>query len=150
MILDSLANASAYAALHPGFRIAFDFLAASDLEQFPTGRHELDGQRLFVLFGRDAGRGRDGARLETHRKYIDIQLVVSGQEEIGWKPAAECASCDALYDATRDIAFFADRPEVWLQLPPGRFAIFYPHDAHAPLAGSGEVFKAVCKVAVGW
>ncbi len=46
--------------------------------------------------------------------------------------------------------FFADRPETWFAVKPGSFAIFYPQDAHAPLAGTGETRKAVMKVAVDW
>jgi beta-galactosidase beta subunit len=35
----------------------------------------------------------------------------------------------------------------WVAVPPGSFAIFFPHDAHAPLGGEGRVKKAVVKVA---
>ena len=52
------------------------------------------------------------------------------------------------FDAAKDITFFHDRPECWLSVPAGRFAIFFPEDAHAPLAGRGTLKKAIVKIAV--
>jgi beta-galactosidase beta subunit len=45
---------------------------------------------------------------------------------------------------------FGDRPELYFTLPPGCFVVFFPSDAHAPLAGNGKVLKAVVKIAVKW
>ena len=77
-----------------------------------------------------------------------IQYTIDGDERIGWMPLPLCRSPDAPYDETRDVVLFADRPTTWLAVPPGSFAIFLPHDAHAPLAGQGLVKKAVVKIAV--
>lgn len=162
MILDRLTNGRQYVALHPGFAAAFETLADPRTAMLPVGRHTIDGERLAIIVGRDPGRGREGARLEAHRRFIDIQLTVSGQEEIGWLPLADCLAPtptgellaasygDEPYDAGRDIAFYSARPETWLALPSGTFAIFFPDDAHAPLAGEGEIVKVVAKVAVDW
>ena len=58
--------------------------------------------------------------------YLDIQLTIRGDEEIGWTPLAACAAPDVGFDAATDIVFFDDRPSTWLRLPPGTFAIFFP------------------------
>ena len=148
MILDDLNGATRYYNLHPDFRQAFEFLARTDLASLATGKYELQGERLFVLINRDPGRGHEGARLEAHRKYIDIQFLVDGSEEIGWRPTAECQQLSEPYAEPRDIMFFADAPQTWIQLPKGKYMIFYPEDAHAPLAARGDNVKAVVKVAV--
>ena len=148
MILDDLKHAERYFNLHPGFRAGFRYLSQPNLQSFATGKYELEGDRLFVLINRDPGRGHEGARLEAHRKYIDIQFLVSGAEEIGWRPTEECDHVTDPYDAERDIMFFADPPQTWIHLPVGKFMIFYPNDAHAPLAAQGDNVKAVIKVAV--
>jgi len=148
MILDDLSNAQRYVSLHPGFRAGFDFLARRDLLDLKSGKYELDGQQVFALINRDPGRGRSGARLEAHRKYIDIQFLVEGTEEIGWRPTVQCGPSVEPYDESRDIAFFSDAPDAWIELPLGKFMIFYPEDAHAPLASKGKNVKAVIKVAV--
>jgi len=148
MILDRLAAADRYAALHPAFKAAFEFLRRPGAAALPPGRIELDGPRLYVAIDHKDGRGREGARLEAHRKYIDIQFTVAGDEVIGWRPAADCTRRAVPYDPEKDIEFFADAPETWLAVPPGTFAIFFPEDGHAPLAGSGPVRKLIVKVAL--
>lgn len=148
MIFDDLKNALRYHALHPGFRRGFEFLSRSGLAQLEGGRHELEGDRLFALVNRDPGRGHEGARLEAHRKYIDIQFLVDGCEEIGWRSTPECQQITEAYDDARDLMFFGDVPQSWINLPVGKFMIFYPEDAHVSLAARGDNLKVVIKVAV--
>lgn len=148
MILDILAQRDRYIHLHPAFGRAFDFVARRDLASLAPGRHLLDGDSLYVSIDQAEGRGRLGARLESHRRYIDIQLTIDGDEEIGWRPLATCLAPAAPFDESRDICFYDDRPDSWLALPRGRFAIFFPDDAHAPLAGTGLLKKAIVKIAV--
>jgi YhcH/YjgK/YiaL family protein len=157
MVLDTLAHSQRYASLHPMFGRAFAFLngalwarmASAAAADDGTGvRHAIDGDRLYVSIDRTQGRGRDRSRLEAHRRYIDIQLTIEGHEEIGWKPLATCAQPDDQYDNERDVRFYGDLPETWLSLPAGHFAIFFPDDAHAPLAGRRMLTKAVMKIAV--
>ena len=157
MILGELSEHRRYLALHPAFTRAFEFLIQADwIGLFPLStdvasyntRHPIDGERLFVSLDRAQGRGHDGARLEAHRRYIDIQLTIDGHEEIGWKPIGDCRSTSAAFDVEKDITFFHDRPAIWLPVPRGHFAIFFPEDAHAPLAGRGVLDKAIVKIAV--
>ena len=148
MVLDTLTLASRYAGLHQAFAKAFRFLADTDLDALPTGRTDIDGDDMFVIIDRQDGRGHDGARLEAHRRYIDIQFTMHGDEEIGWTALSACTAPAGEFDATKDIIFFDDAPSCWLSLPRGSFAIFFPEDAHAPLAAGAAVTKAVVKVAV--
>lgn len=148
MITDALANAERYFGLHPGFEAAFAFLRRPGIARLVVGRHEVAGARLCASVGRDQGRGRRGARLEAHRRYIDIQFTVEGAERIGWSELASCRAGSQGYDAERDLEFFEGKPARWIDVPPGHFAVFFPEDAHAPLAGRGAVHKVVVKVAV--
>jgi YhcH/YjgK/YiaL family protein len=162
MILDHLDNADRYAALHPGFARGFDFLRNAMTAVPSPGRHELDGQRLFVMVADEQAKGRAAAKLEVHRRYIDIQMILpsssttaksertSAIEQIGWRPLKDCKDPESPFDESRDIRFFHDRPETWLVLPFGVFAIFYPEDAHAPLAGDSPLRKAIVKIALNW
>lgn len=148
MILDTLPQARRYFNTHRHFARAFEFLARPGLDALPPGRHAIDGDRLYVSIDHREGRGREAARLEAHRSYIDIQFTVEGSEEIGWRPLALCAAAAGPFDAAKDIVFFTDRPDTWLSVPRGRYAIFFPEDAHAPLAGHGAIRKAIVKVRV--
>lgn len=150
MVLDDLSRAKRYAAMHPGFAPAFEYLKKTALAELSPGKHPIDGERLFVMIGNDAARGREGARLEGHRRYIDIQFVIDGGDEIGWRAIGDCRQIETPYNNEHDYMLWRDRPETWLSVRPGQFAIFYPEDPHAPLAGSGQAHKAVVKVAVEW
>src|SRR5207248_9411281 len=120
----------------------------TNLSMLTQGRTDIDGDRIFVLIDHRDGRGRNGARLEAHRRYIDIQYTFDGMEEIGWTPLAACRPPAGGFDAAKDIAYFDARPATWLSVPPGHFVIFFPEDVHAPLGGQGLLKKAVVKVAV--
>ncbi len=150
MILTALDNAQAYAALHPGFNAALAFLRTGDCATLPPGKHTIVGERLFVLIAADAGRGRAAAPLEAHRRYIDIQMVVDGIDTMGWRPIADCHKPRGQFDAAKDILFFDDEPTTWFDVAAGTLAVFFPNDAHAPLAGDGRPKKAVVKLAVEW
>jgi biofilm protein TabA len=148
MIVDTLDQCERYRHLHPGFATAFDFAASRDLGTMAAGRHLIDGDRLYVSIDHTEGRGRTGARLESHRRYIDIQLTLEGDEEIGWRPLSVCRAPAGPFDEPRDIRFYDDAPDSWVAVPPGRFAIFFPDDAHAPLGGTGLLKKAIFKISV--
>src|SRR5258708_3982044 len=104
MIVDTLTQSTRYAALHPAFARAFAFLQHTDLLALAPGRHDIDGDRIYVSIDHKDGRGRDGARIEAHRLYIDIQLTLEGAEEIGWMPLADCRQPTRPYDQEKDIA----------------------------------------------
>ena len=148
MIVDQISYADRYSALHKKFPVGFAFLEQRNLAELPEGRHHIDGDMVYAIVSRDEGRGKEESPLEAHRRYIDIQFVVDGDETIGWLPKSHCHRVSAPYDNDHDIEFFYDRPDTWLSISNGSFAIFFPDDAHAPLAGSGTVHKVVIKVAV--
>ncbi len=145
-IVDRLENYRKYTNLHPGFEKAFSFLSQKDIARLELKKHVIDGENIFCPLSKNAGKTRDQAVLEAHRKYIDIQYVISGDEEIGYRPTAECLNEKDPYNTDKDIIFFDDRPSHWLKVPAGSFVIFFPQDAHAPLASSGELHKAVVKI----
>jgi biofilm protein TabA len=148
IIINKLQHAERYFKMHPAFDKAFAFLRQDGLDELPAGRHEIDGDRLFCMISKGPGRSRSEAKLEAHRKYIDIQYIIAGTDEMGFKSIAACKLTETGYDADKDIEFFKDQPDSWTPVPAGSFVIFFPQDAHAPLVSSGEIHKAVLKIAV--
>lgn len=146
MLIDYLENADRYFPLHPAFAGGFDFLRRANLAELPDGRHEIDGDRIFAVVSREQGRGREHSLLEAHRRYIDIQFVIGGGDCIGWLPISDCERISSPYDLEKDLELFFDRPATWVTVLRGMFAVFYPDDAHAPLATRGPIHKAVVKV----
>lgn len=147
MILDRLDNIERYATAHPGFPAAFRWLGTVDVRSLPTGRTEIAGDRLYASVMREPGHGQAGARFETHRRYIDIQYLAAGSDLMGWTHATPSLASLG-YDAARDLEFYADPVGLWIPVPAGHFVVFFPEDAHAPMAGTGPMVKVVIKVAV--
>jgi biofilm protein TabA len=148
MIFSTLSQADRYAALHPLFPRAFEYISNTDLLSLAPGHYPIIGDDLFAIVEHVPGRTRAVAQLERHCKYIDIQLVLEGVDEMGWKPLAECREPVGEYSSEWDILFFQDVPASWIATPPGAFCIFFPEDAHAPLVSAGSIRKVVLKVAL--
>ena len=147
-ILSQLDNAEQYYHMHPSLEKAFAFLKRKDLADLPLEKHEIDGDRLFCTLSKNKARKQEDAKLESHRKYIDIHYIIDGQEKAGWKPTSDCKVIYKEYDQAKDIMFFKDAPDKWIQIPAGSFAIYSTQDAHAPFVGDSVIHKAVVKIAV--
>lgn len=147
MILDMLTETDRYAELHPLFARAFDYLKTTCLNAVPPGSIvELQGTDLVVNYSQTAPKAKEEARLETHKRYIDIQIPLSGVEIFGYTPAVNLPASD--YDAVADIAFYEGAAGNYFSVKPGMFVIFWPHDGHAPAISDEGVKKIVIKVLV--
>ena len=148
MVLDCLAHADRYACLADGLAEAFAFLRRPDLAELTDGRREIDGDSVYAIVARGKSKPREDARLEIHRRYIDVQFCVAGTDVIGWRELSRCTLPPDQFDEQADCGFLSDEPHAWVALPRGSFMILFPSDAHAPLAGTGALHKVVVKVAL--
>lgn len=148
MILDTLENAAKYAGLRIGCSEAFGFLDQPGLAELEDGKYEISGDLVYAIVQRCDGRKPEEAKLEGHRRHIDIQYVISGNESMGWSPRSH-QETSISYDEEADLEFFEGSPEALVLVPPGSFAVFLPTDAHMPCIGDGPIHKVVVKVAVG-
>ena len=150
MIVDSLARSALYRDLLPGLAAGFDYLLAFEPDT-PSGRHEIEGERVFAVVDRYHTAPGTEKRFETHRRHLDIQLVVSGRERILHAPL-EALELAEPHDEARDVAFYHDpKASSSVLMLPGDFAILLPGDGHKPgcMAGGREaVTKVVVKVAL--
>lgn len=151
MILDRLVHFRHYAV--PGSRLerAFLYLAETFDPALPDGRVDVQGDDVFALIQGYPTRPPEKCRLEAHRRYIDIQYVFEGAEDMAWAPLEGLAVSEP-YSDERDVAFFHNPPSLTrLHVPAGSFAVFHPQDAHAPglqHPGFATVRKVVMKVRV--
>jgi YhcH/YjgK/YiaL family protein len=151
MIHDHISNASNYAFPNPLLQKGLDFLRSPEAASMPVGRFEIEGDRLFALVQEYSTRPQKDCFWEAHRKYIDIQFVSAGVEDIGYAPLASLKIVDP-YDSAKDMMKLTGNGSV-LRTSAGMFAIFFPHDAHKPcMAPNGVIAplrKIVVKVAMG-
>ncbi|MDR1254742.1 MAG: YhcH/YjgK/YiaL family protein [Puniceicoccales bacterium] len=142
MIIDKIENFGAYLGLHKNFIRVFDFLKSSDLSKLACGRHTIDGDNLFVNI--DAYTTQSVQKLEAHRRYIDVQMVIQGAEKMGYAHIGYTKS-KSTYDEAKDIVFLDGNADIFT-VDASLFLIFYPQDAHIVGDHPQQVKKAVFKV----
>jgi YhcH/YjgK/YiaL family protein len=150
MIIDTLDNANVYESLGPRFVQAFEYLRSCRPATDATGSHALDGDNLFVNVDEYTTKPLDQGRWEAHRRYADIQYVVTGSERMG-HAAIDDLTLEKAYDAETDVAFFTGGGGVMLRVPAGTFTVFMPEDGHMPCIiddAATPVRKVVVKVRV--
>jgi len=144
------AAAFSYAAdiLQPGSA------ARRRIEQLAAGASEkielADG--AFAIEAAYLSKPRPEGFFETHRKYIDVQVVVAGAELMEVEDVGRLTVAEA-YNPDRDFTKYADTAAASrLKVRAGDVAVFFPADGHMPslqLGGGGLVRKTVVKVPVG-
>ena len=122
---------------------AFAFLKSHDLRTLEKGKYPIDSNFVYATVTEDPSKDMDKTNWESHRKYIDLQYVIDGEEKIGVFPVAK-AQVTKPYDENKDVAnYAADGP---LQTAtPAAFFLFFPTDAHRPniTPGGNKVVKKI-------
>ncbi len=145
MIWDDRIHLALYRGLSPQLDLALDYLEKTDFTALSAGKYTVDGDKVFALVQEPRTAERGECRWESHEKYIDIQYLISGREQIGFQSTGALAVAEP-YDAGRDIAFYTDNGKgFFVPLEPGSFVVCFPHDAHMPLvcADTSEPIKKV-------
>lgn len=148
MIISKLENSSRIEALHPLFKKLFDYVKQHDLLNHELGRIVLEGDDLFINNVEPEGVSREKQPLEIHRDYIDVHILLEGEESIGWKAIEDLTEETKPYEKDGDCALYSDRPTTYVTMTPGEFVIVFPEDPHAPAIGEGKIRKLIAKVRV--
>jgi len=152
MIVDRVENARLYVPLNKRLQKAFAVLADPALAQKPDGRYSIDGDDLYYMVQHYTTKPVDQAKFESHKKYIDIQVLLAGQEMLGYSPTAGLEITQP-YDEQKDIMFYRVGTIIaQTRLEPGLFCLLYPHDAHLPscqVTCPAPVHKVVFKIRLG-
>ena len=149
MIQDRLDHCADYAALHPLFPAAFDYLKNFD-PNTPDGKYEIEGQRLFASVQRYETAPEATKAWETHQVYADIQFIASGREKILYSPA-EAFQPTTPYNPAKDVQKYDGagvNHVTAMVIPAGSFAVYLPQDGHKPGCQVGETPEPVVKVVI--
>jgi len=114
---------------------AFAFLKNNDLTKLAPGKYPIDGDNVYAYVTDDSTKDYDKSKWESHRKYIDLHYVISGEEKIGVTPVADVTVTEP-YNAEKDIAHYSGPGKIYLAKP-GTFFIFFPGTAHRPNITTG-------------
>lgn len=132
--------------------MAFDYLKNTDLAALNTGRYFLKSDSLIVIVDEYNTKNPEETKYEAHKKYIDIQYLIKGEEKIGVSKLQKDSKVVISYDETKDIAFYDMAEENYRTANSSVFFIFFPEDAHRPCVKTDEnspVKKIVFKIISG-
>ncbi|HBV77607.1 MULTISPECIES: YhcH/YjgK/YiaL family protein [Vibrio] len=114
-----------------------------------NGRYDIDGDRVFCVLMTPETEPREDRKTEIHRDYLDIQIILEGEETFGYSIETPQALLDKP-EYTNDVLLFNEvGNESFISLRAGDFIIFYPGESHRPQCATKEpmtVRKAVIKV----
>lgn len=152
MIVDRLENWKKYFD-GPVWQKAFEYLQGLSADSADTEMTPLIGDELKARVMTYQTKGPEGAEVEAHDRYVDIQMSLRGTEAIDWYARATLQE-KTPYDAASDAAMYL-RPgpsPVRVLNEPGMFAVLFPQDGHIPGQSAGaapaEVKKVVVKVKI--
>ena len=149
MIYDKLENFDRYSFLFPEVWQEVKAFFSAGVIPGP-GRYDLlpDG-RVYVNVQTYAPHLYDEEKVEYHRDYIDIQLLLLGEENIIYTPLDGLEEVIP-YSAEKDYGMdrMAEGKGICLKMNVGNFAVFFPGEGHEPCVGDPEteVIKAVVKI----
>jgi YhcH/YjgK/YiaL family protein len=150
MIYDRFENLDLYC--QPGTRLHRALVYVRDVAStVAEGRTELEGDRLYASVSTYDTSTREERRFEAHKKYIDVQAVLEGEECIDVSLEKDLPILEA-YDDKKEVMFLRPPKEfASLVMQTGCLADFYPQDVHRPgcnLRDQRRVRKLVVKVQI--
>ncbi|HWJ89526.1 MAG TPA: YhcH/YjgK/YiaL family protein [Flavisolibacter sp.] len=109
---------------------AFAFLRDHDLNALAKGKYPIDGDNVTASITEAATKDFDSTQWESHRKVVDLQYVISGEEKMGVCPLSK-ATVTRPYNESRDVANYSAKGKIY-SATPGAFFLFFPGNAHRP------------------
>lgn len=148
MIIDKFEYIERYDVLHESVFTALSFIRNADLTILKEGKHKIDYDDIFYFIDEFITQPAEEGKLEVHRKYINIQAMISGYEYIGHELLSD-QEVHWEYDEENDYALYNGIPS-FFKLEEDAFAIFFPNDLHMPGINKckNKVKKIVMKIRI--
>ncbi|QSH42008.1 YhcH/YjgK/YiaL family protein [Lentisphaerota bacterium ZTH] len=151
MIFDQCVNWKNYVSGgNEAFRKAFEFLSGLD-PNCEEGRIDIDGDAIFAVVQSYETKSPAESKIEIHRRYVDIQTLLSGTERIFYSDICTLEEIGD-FNEEKDCGFYKYNPDtaVELKISPGTFAVFMAEEGHmpciSPQCGSCTAKKVVIKI----
>jgi YhcH/YjgK/YiaL family protein len=127
---------------------AFEYLVNNDLKALPLGRKDLN-ENVYIAVSEYTTKDIENADYEAHKKYIDLQYIITGEELMGLTREHAKLKIIAPYVAEKDIEFYDYNGGELLRATPDNYFIFFPNDVHKPCikkTNNSKVKKIVIKI----
>lgn len=145
MIIDNIENLKIYKNIPND---VIDFLSRLNLSDIELGKKVLS-DNVYLNIEEYNTKLLENAKFESHDKYIDIQLLLNGMEEI-YYTSRFGLNVNIPYNEESDITFYSDPVKKFpsVKLDGSNFMMIFPHEAHAPQVSIDENIQKVLKVVV--
>ncbi len=129
---------------------AFKYLKSHDLLALPAGKTVVDGDNVYINRSSYVAKNFEDAKIEGHNNYLDIQLVVKGEEAIGYVDIRKPGLVATPYNVEKDRTNYTGKVDGIINLRANFFALVFPNDLHQPCIKVNDelVEKVVCKVKI--
>ena len=148
MIYGKLSNWQRDKNLYPAiFDLAFSFLNQKDPLSLTDGDYPIDGKHVFARVQSLTTSPEKERLFESHAKYTDLQLLLSGREKQLFLPDTADLTLTEDNLTTNDVAFYAHPDEYnSLFLTPGCYAVYFAGEAHCPNCSISVTNNAIRKI----
>ncbi|MEM6160486.1 N-acetylneuraminate anomerase [Erwinia sp. P6884] len=147
MISGRLSDITAANGIDPRLVAIIRQALARQPETLSPGRHDIDGENIFMNVMTFDTQPPHSKCYEQHRHYLDIQILLSGQERIDFGPTGAASEPDLYHDEEDYQLCQAIMPCQTMHMLPGMFAIFLPGEPHKPGCIS-EAAQAIHKMVI--
>ena len=105
MIICPFNDLGRYAPIIPGLEEALE--AVKNMKEWIPGTIPLSGGNRILVQDVTSG-SPDGRLCEAHRKFLDVQYIVDGEETVGWAPL-DSLTLEREFSEEKDIGFYAGK-----------------------------------------
>ena len=146
MIVDKIKNLGIYSNISTRLAKGIEYINNTDFSKIDLGTYKIEGDDVFAMVQEYDTKNIEDGKLEGHQKYIDIQYIISGDEQIGLTTLNNQVLIEQNEES--DYAFY-EGASTLIKFEAGTFGIFFPDDLHMPgvkLNAISKVRKVVVKV----
>ncbi|PVX41465.1 YhcH/YjgK/YiaL family protein [Pasteurella langaaensis DSM 22999] len=128
-----------------------DYLNTLDLASLATGRHEIN-EHIFMNVMEVESEPAEARKSEIHRQYLDIQVLISGEEKMEYGVTQPNLADYEPYNEENDYQLTLAGKDIELKstvvLRPKMFAVFLPYEPHKPCCNVADKVSKIKKLVV--
>lgn len=149
MIYGELRELKFYKGISEGLDKAIECIEKGDYKKGTPGRNVIDGDNVFFNYDISKTEPIEQRFFEGHNKYIDIHIIIEGEERIGYSVRSNVVRTTPL-DRVKDFEKYEGSVDHIFDMSEDTFIIVFPEEPHMPLIhgekGPMEIKKAVFKI----
>lgn len=151
MIYGEIRELKYYRGISKHLDMAIDMIEKGEYLKGKPGKNVIDGDDLYFNYETAVTEDIEERFFEGHKNYIDIHILISGKEKIGYSPRSDVVRT-LPWDRVRDFEKYEGSVDHLFEMAEDRFIMFFKEEPHMPLVcgeeGAQTIVKAVFKIKI--